>query len=244
MNARESPVALITGAGSGIGRATACLLGTHGYRVVLAGRREAPLQETARGLPTAATPRVKVADVGDPRQARALVDHTVHEFGRLDVLVNNAGEASLHAIGETTTDILDRSYRVNALGPANAIAAAWPVFARQNSGCIVNVSTIGTLDPFPGFFAYASAKAAMNVMVRSCATEGRAIGVRAFAVAPGAVETAMLRANFDEKRVPSASCLAPDDVARVILECVTGARDAENGRVIVVSRRPVTPDAS
>lgn len=228
------PVALVTGAGSGIGRATAILLAARGYRVTLVGRRVETLRTVAARLPISAEPLVIAADVGDAAAARAMIARAVERLGRLDVLINNAGLAPLLPIDRTTAEVLDEVYRVNALGPANAIAAAWPVFSRQRSGCIVNVSTIGTIDPFPGFFAYASAKAAVNLMARSCANEGRAIGVRAFAVAPGAVETPMLRANFSETVLPRSACLAPEEVAAVILDCVEGRRDDQNGNVIPV----------
>ena len=99
---------------------------------------------------------------------------------------------------------------------------------------MVNVSSMATQDPFPGFFAYAASKAALNLMARSCATEGREHGIRAFAVAPGAVETDMLRAAFGEDVIPREQTLDPDTVARVIVECVTGERDAQNGDTIPV----------
>lgn len=231
-----APVALVTGAGSGIGRATAILLAARGYHVALAGRREGPLRAVAAELPASAEPLVIAADVGDAAAARAMVASAADRFGRLDVLINNAGLAPLLPIDRTSAAALDEVYRVNALGPANAIAAAWPHFTRQGSGCVVNVSTMGTIDPFPGFFAYASAKAAVNLMARSCASEGLAIGVRAFAVAPGAVETPMLRALFDERAAPPAACLTPDEVASVILDCVEGRRDHDNGNVIPVTK--------
>ncbi len=232
--ATAAKTALVTGAGSGIGRATARLLVSRGYRVALVGRREAALRQAAKECGEGSL--VIAADVGDAAAARGAVRRAFGELGRLDVLVNNAGVAHLKAIDETTPEILEETYRVNALGPANMIAEAWPVFARQRSGCVVNVSTIGTVDPFPGFFAYAASKAAVNLMARSCANEGGAIGVRAFAVAPGAVETPMLRAHFSEGVFPRDACLSPEDAARVILECIEGKRDAENGGVIVLQR--------
>jgi NAD(P)-dependent dehydrogenase (short-subunit alcohol dehydrogenase family) len=228
-------VALITGAGSGIGRAAAVLFAGAGYAVALAGRREGPLRETA-GLLGSARNLVIAADVADAAQAAGMVDRAAAGLGRLDVLVNNAGYAPNVPIEAHTAELLREVYAVNALGPAVAIARAWPVFSRQRSGCIINVSTLGTLDPFPGFFGYAAAKAAANVMVKSCATEGRAIGVRAFAVAPGAVETSMLRSFVPESVLPADATLRPGDVAGVILACAQGERDADNGRVIVVEK--------
>jgi NAD(P)-dependent dehydrogenase (short-subunit alcohol dehydrogenase family) len=236
MTSDQPRVALVTGAGTGIGRATAMLLAERGCRVVLVGRRAEPLRETAALLVEGAQSLAVEADVGVPEQAMGMIDAAVAHFGRLDVLVNNAGYAPRLPIERTTPQIIEQVYRVNALGPAWAIARAWPVFRRQGSGCVVNVSTLGTIDPFPGFFAYAAAKAAVNLMARSCAKEGRAIGVRAFAVAPGAVETAMFRAAFSETEVTRSACLSPEEVARLIVACVEGEHDARSGETITIQR--------
>jgi len=235
-----APVALITGAGSGIGRALALRLARDGYRLALVGRREESLRQTAdlaRAQPGAPPhdPAVLAADIADSAQAAAVVDATVSRFARLDALINNAGYAPLLSIENTTPEIIDRVYRTNAIGPACAIARAWPTFIRQRGGCIVNLSTMGTHDPFPGFFAYAAAKAAVNLMALSCAKEGAEHNIRAFAVAPGAVETPMLRSIFTEEQIPRSACLTPDDVAAVIADCIAGRRPADNGRVIFLA---------
>ena len=225
-------VALVTGAGSGIGRATAVLLSGRGWRVVLAGRRRGALAETAQSL--AGESLAVPGDVGDAGDAARVVDAAASRFGRLDALVNNAGYAPLLPIEHTTPEVIDEVYRVNALGPAYMIARAWPIFVRRGAGCVVNVSTIGTFDPFPGFFAYAAAKAAVNSMARSCAKEGAPHNIRAFAVAPGAVETSMLRAIIPESSLPRSACLAPEDVASVIVGCIEGDYDSRSGETITL----------
>jgi NAD(P)-dependent dehydrogenase (short-subunit alcohol dehydrogenase family) len=244
MSAR--PVAIVTGAGSGIGRATSLALAKEGYDVALVARGAESLEETARLVQEAApAPGARTlvipADVGDRAAIRAAVNHAGEQLGRLDVLVNNAGLATAVPVGKTDEDTLLRSFDVNAIGPAVAIMAAWPFFERGKSGCIVNISTMGTADPFPGFFAYAASKASVNLMARSCAKEGASIGVRAFAVAPGAVETPMLRSLFDPKKVPPAACLSPDDVAGVILACIKGTRNQDNGKTIFLQKGPGGP---
>lgn len=231
--------ALITGAGSGIGRAVAMALASEGFDLALVGRRRDHLEETARliGADGRTQPRVLVipADVAESVPARQAAESAIQHFGRLDVLVNNAGYAPLASIDRTTPDLLDRAFRVNALGPANLIAAAWPALCRCGGACIINISTLGTRDPFPGFFAYASAKGAVNVMARSCAKEGKAHGVKAFAIAPGAVETPMLRANFSTTQIPPSRALPPEAVADVAVRCVRGEFDARSGDTLFVS---------
>jgi NAD(P)-dependent dehydrogenase (short-subunit alcohol dehydrogenase family) len=230
----EQPVAIVTGAGSGIGRATALMLAERDYRLTLVGRRPEPLLEVSKTIGEKCC-LVIPADVGQAGECEQIVGRTHRQFGRIDVLVNNAGFAPLLAIDHTPPDILDEIFRVNALGPAYLTHFAWPIFVDQKRGRIVNISTLGTIDPFAGFFGYAAAKAAVNLMAKSCAKEGRAPGIKAFAIAPGAVETQMLRANFSEAKLPKSKTLPPERIAAVILECIDGKRDAENGGTIVVN---------
>jgi NAD(P)-dependent dehydrogenase (short-subunit alcohol dehydrogenase family) len=224
------PIAIVTGAGSGIGRATAQLLADNGYAVVLAARSLEGISAVGAGL--TGPSMVYQADVGSPEALSQLVAATLNRFGRIDLVVNNAGHAELQPIDRHSDELIERLYRVNAMGPAWLTAKVWPTMVAQRSGCIVNVSTYGTTDPFPGFFGYAAAKAATNLMARSCAAEGKEFNIRAFAVAPGAVETPMLRSLFDHSLLPGESCLSPVQVAEVIVECALGKRDAENGRTI------------
>jgi NAD(P)-dependent dehydrogenase (short-subunit alcohol dehydrogenase family) len=232
------PTALITGAGSGIGRAAAVMLAARGYQLAIAGRRRDALRETASlcaAVAAAAEVLVLPTDLSEAEAAVRIVDDAVSRFGRLDVLVNNAGYAPRRPLAEHTPRLIDEAYAVNALAPALAIARAWPTFVRQNAGCIVNLSTMSTIDPFVGFFAYAGSKAAVNLQVLCAAREGAAHNIRAFAVAPGAVETAMLRSIASEQECPREMALPPEAIARVIMECIDGVRDAENGGVIVVA---------
>lgn len=238
------PVAIVTGAGSGIGRATALALAREGIRVVLVGRRAEPLDATLDDLPEESEGFIAPMDISDPASGQQMVAAAIGNFGRLDVLINNAAMAPLMPIDASTPDIIQQVYMTNAVGPACAIAAAWMVFKRQHAEgrmspighCIVNVSTLGTDDPFPGFFVYAASKAPLNLMAKSCAKEGREIGVRAFSIAPGAVETPMLRAIFDAKTLPSEHCLTSESVADEILACVTGERDLKNGQTIYMRK--------
>jgi NAD(P)-dependent dehydrogenase (short-subunit alcohol dehydrogenase family) len=243
----QLPVAIVTGAGSGIGRAAAIELARAGYNLVLVGRREQALQETA-DLTVCEEVLCLPADVGDLAQAAQAVSAAAEAFGRIDALINAAGWAQLHSIEASTPDVLRACFAVNTFGPAELIRCAWPWLLRgqgasTTGGCIVNVSSMATADPLAGFFAYGASKAALESLTRSCAKEGagtpgrggrggRAGRVRAFSVAPGAVETPLLRSIVSEKDLPSALCLEPEFVARVITDCALGKRDEDNGQTI------------
>jgi len=235
-----APVCLITGASSGIGRAVALRLAGRGWRLALAARRLGPLEDAVKAARDAGAPDAVAlaADVADLDQARALVRDTVERFGRIDAVVNNAGCGELADIDRTTDDILERDFAVNAIGPGAIISEAWGRFREQRSGRIVNVSTMATDDPFPGFFSYAASKAALNLYAKSCAKEGAEIGVKAFSIAPGAVETSMLRGIFDKDFLPPEATLDPDAIAEVVAQCLVGERDDENGRTILLPSPP------
>jgi meso-butanediol dehydrogenase/(S,S)-butanediol dehydrogenase/diacetyl reductase len=243
----ERPVAIVTGAGSGIGRATAALLAARGWDLVLVGRTAAKIAETEKAIRAGSNRPIEVISLaidlalgGAPRR---VIDDTAARFGRLDALVNNAAIGELSPLRSTTADLLDRTFRANTFAPFELLAAAWPLFertARERAGarpCVVNVSSVAASDPFPGLGVYAATKAALESMTRSIVNERGAIDLRAFSIAPGAVETPMLRSMFDREAIPSAAALDPAVVAAEIAACIAGERDDREGSTIVVRAR-------
>jgi len=231
----QQPVAVVTGAGRGIGRATSIQLAQAGFRLALLARTKTDLAETARRageekcfvLPT---------DVANSSLVDAAVAQTVQRFGRLDAVVNCAGQAPMFFLQDMTDQMWRDVLDINLSSAFYLCRAAWPVFKRQRSGAVVLVSSVAARDPFPGFSAYGAAKAAINSLGWSLSREGADIGVRVHVVAPGATETAMLRDLFSPQQIPTDKTLAPEDVARVIVSCVRGDLVHSSGEVIYLHK--------
>jgi len=232
-----SPAAIVTGAGSGIGREIARLLHAEGYALLLVGRRREALEETAGSLTGESEVAVHPADVADLKAAQDVVDAAVDRFGRLDVLVSNAGYAPMLPIHETGDDEAARIFAINTMGPIAMTRAALRIMLERGSGSIVTTTSVAADDPFPGLSVYGAAKAAMNTLSKGIANEYAEQGIRAFAVAPGAVETQMLRAIVPEDVMPASATLSPEEVARVIVDAALGRRDEPNGSTITVPNR-------
>jgi NAD(P)-dependent dehydrogenase (short-subunit alcohol dehydrogenase family) len=229
----HAPSAILTGAGSGIGQAAAVALAAAGFRLVLVGRRAEALRATAAALPAGAEAIIHPADLTEPGAAAGVIAAAEARFGGVDALINNAGTGDLIPLEKTTPADVERAWRVNTFAPAALILAAWPALARRK-GRIINVSSMASFDPFPGFFAYASSKAGVDMLTISAAKEGAAAGIKAFSVNPGAVETPMLRKSFSEQTLPRDQTLKPEDVAGVIVQLAIGSMDDRNGQRVPV----------
>jgi len=232
--------AIVTGAGSGVGRAVALRLAGAGWCVALAGRTEQTLRQTAEmireqtsnGVDTLVHP----TDVTDATQCDALVGAAEARQGRIDALINNAGYVAMAPLAATDTTMWQRTIDVNLSAAMHLTRAVWPAFRKQRSGVVVNISSMASVDPFPGLGAYAAAKAGLNMLTRVTASEGAELGISAVAIAPGAVETDMLRSLFDDESLPPSATLAPDEVAELVADCVNGERVFEPGGVITIAR--------
>ena len=206
---------MITGASRGIGLATALRFAQGGYDVVIAARHAETLQAAAeRVAATGAKCIPVIADVGTRAGAEAIIAAGVQHFGRVDVLVNNAGFAVLRPIDQTDPADMETSFAINCHGVFHTTRAVWPVMTRQGGGVIVNLSSVASIDPFPGFSVYGACKAWVNIFSKATADEGKKLGIRVYAIAPGAVETQMLRGVLPD--LAAEYVLDPADVAAAI----------------------------
>ena len=190
----NNPVVLITGALTGIGRATALAFTKEGARIVIAGRRDEAGEKLVTELRTSgAEAEYWRTDVRHEEDVRALVDKTVARFGRLDVAVNNAGtEGKPGPVTEQTAESYSATFDTNVLGTLLSMKHELLVMMAQGHGSIVNVSsTYGHLGA-AGASLYAASKHAVEGLTRSAALEAAEFGVRVNVVAPGPIDTAML----------------------------------------------------
>jgi NAD(P)-dependent dehydrogenase (short-subunit alcohol dehydrogenase family) len=185
----DGRVALITGATSGIGRATALRFAQEGARVALVGRSAEALREVAEQVASHDSEAVEIrADVMDEQDARRVVEETLEKFGGLDVLVNAAGIISNGTIENTALDDWDAMMNVNLRSVFHLMQLSVPHLERR-PGNVVNVSSVTGLRAFPGVLAYCVSKAGVDQLTRCAALELAPKGVRVNAVNPGVVVT-------------------------------------------------------
>jgi NAD(P)-dependent dehydrogenase (short-subunit alcohol dehydrogenase family) len=219
-------VVLITGALTGIGRATAFAFAQAGAHVVVSGRRDEAGEALAAELKAlGGSAKYIRADVRHDEDVRALVDQTVAEFGRLDVAVNNAGtEGKPGPVTEQTAESYAATFDTNVLGTILSMKHEMRVMAAQGHGSIINLSSTMGHKGAPGASLYTASKHAVEGLTKAAALEGAVSGVRVNAVAPGPVDTDMLSrftGSADRKTgliagVPLRRAGLPDEIAAAI----------------------------
>ncbi|MFE9407096.1 SDR family NAD(P)-dependent oxidoreductase [Streptomyces sp. NPDC006530] len=182
---RHSRIVVVTGAGTGIGRAAARAFAAEGAHVVAVGRRSERLEETAAGHDRIVPLPADITADGEPERIIRAVSET---YGRLDVLVNNAGVVRGGALGTVTPEMIATQLATNLVAPVLLAQAALP-FLEASGGVIVNVGTSVGQRGWPGNSVYAASKTALETLTRSWAVELAPRGVRVVAVAPGAIDT-------------------------------------------------------
>ncbi|CAM2064168.1 SDR family oxidoreductase [Sulfidibacter corallicola] len=244
----ENRVAIITGGGTGIGKATAALLLAEGARVVINGRREAVLRETARELdPDGRRVRWVAGSVADEQVARELASTAVTEFGGLDLVVNNAGVFKPTPFLDHRVEDFDRYSDIILKGTFLVSQAAIREMTKTGGGSIVNVGSMWAeqaIGATPSS-AYSAAKAGVHALTRNLAIEFADKGIRVNAVAPAVVETPVYETFMSPEQVrevlptfhgfhPLGRNGRPDDVAKAILYLAGLEADWVTGTVLAV----------
>lgn len=216
----KDKVAIVTGAASGIGLATARRFGSEGARVVIADLDPQHSEKAADEMRTAGAPDALgiTCDVADEAAVETAVNETIKKFGRLDVVVNNAGLMVFKPIAEQTGEDFLKILRVDLLGAFYFTRQAFLKMA--SGGVIVNVSSVHAVETTPLVASYAAAKAALVSLTRSASLEGKSLGIRVNAILPGAVDTPMLWENPNIKSGVETINLTdvgkPEDIAAAI----------------------------
>ena len=242
----QGKVVIITGASSGLGEATARHLAARGAKLVLAARRTDRLQALVSEIEAAGGEALAVAtDVVDPAQVQALAEQAKARFGRIDVLVNNAGIMPLAPLAKLKVDEWSRMIDVNIKGVLHGIAAVLPTMQTQRSGHIINIASVAGLKVFSPIGAvYSATKFAVRALSEGLRAEAPE-GVRTTIVSPGAVESELklgssdpdaaagVRAFYDANQIPAES------VARAIAYAIEQSPEVDINEIVL---RPTVQD--
>jgi meso-butanediol dehydrogenase / (S,S)-butanediol dehydrogenase / diacetyl reductase len=243
--------AVVTGAATGIGRATALALARGGYAVALVGRRAEPLQELAEELRDSEGDAIAApADVASPDEAAAAIDAAVKHFGGIDALVNNAGVGDSGPLLEESLEQWEETLRINLTGAFLTTKLALPHLIERR-GAVVNVASVNGILAGPGWTSYCVSKAGLIMLAKCVANDYGRLGVRANAVCPGWVRTPMGDHDMDEmaaaqgtdregayarahRQHPLGRPAQPEEIAAVIAFLASSAAAYVTGATVMV----------
>ncbi len=226
----EGKVAIVTGASSGIGEATAKELGRLGASVVLVARRQEKLESIVASIDAAGGTAISfVADITEPKDLAKMVATATDTYGRLDYAVNNAGATGRGAFLDIKVEDFDHTMNTNVRAVFLAMQAEIPALLESGGGAIVNTASVGGLVGVPNLAPYVASKHAVVGLTKSVALEFATKGIRVNAIAPGGTETAMISSGTKEQKDTLASYSAmkrlaePDEIARGIVYLLADA---------------------
>ena len=235
----KGKVIVITGASSGMGEAAAKHLSALGATVVLGARRADRIEKLAKEIVDDGGKALAFAvDVTQRDQVKKLVDATVEQFGRVDVLLNNAGIMPLSLVESLHVDEWDKMIDVNLKGVLNGIAAVLPYMKEQKSGQIINTSSVAGHKVFRGSAVYSATKFAVRALTEGLRMEVKPYNIRTTIVCPGAVKTELLEHITDadvrqaNEDYVGAVGISPDSFARVVAFAISQPEDVDINEII------------
>jgi len=238
----ENKVVVITGASSGIGAATACLLASKGAKVVLGARREDRLQELVKEIGDNAIYRV--TDVADQQQVHDLLQLAVTTYGRVDVLYNNAGTMPQGNLSDREYDKWQMMLDVNVMGVLHGIGEALPIMKKQHDGLIISTDSVAGHVVYPASAVYNGTKYAVRAIMEGLRQEEKGNGIRSTIVSPGAVRTELVNTIGNAQIQASVSqlmdadeqkglALDPEDIANAVLFAIDQPKHVAISEVLV-----------
>jgi NADP-dependent 3-hydroxy acid dehydrogenase YdfG len=238
MSEIQNKVVIITGASSGLGEATAKRLAKNGAKLMLAARREDRLQElVAKIEQDGGTAKYQITDVSDRSQVEALAKATQQAYGRIDVLVNNAGLMPLSPLDETKVEEWDKMIDVNIKGVLYGVAAVLPIMRSQQSGHIINLSSVAGHKVFAGGTVYCATKFAVKAISEGVRLESHG-QIRSTNISPGAVATELTNTITDEQTANNINqlysvAIDADAIARAITYAIEQPEDVDVNEMII-----------
>jgi NADP-dependent 3-hydroxy acid dehydrogenase YdfG len=235
----KGKVVVITGASSGLGEAAAKHLTKLGATVVLGARRKDRIEKLAKEITDNGGKAFAIAmDVTKRDQVKKMADSAIEKFGRIDVILNNAGIMPLSKMENLHVDEWDKMIDVNIKGVLNGIAAVLPYMKKQKSGQIINTSSVAGHKVFNGSAVYSATKFAVRALTEGLRTEVKPYNIRTTIVCPGAVKTELLEQVTDanvrkaNEDYVGAIALSPDSFARVVAFAISQPEDVDINEII------------
>ncbi|MBE9161131.1 MULTISPECIES: SDR family oxidoreductase [Microcoleaceae] len=238
MSEIQNKVVIITGASSGLGEATAKRLAASGAKLMLAARREDRLKELVDAIArSGGTATYLVTDVTDRAQVESLAQKTLSTYGRIDVLINNAGLMPLSPLDQIKVEEWDQMIDVNIKGVLYGIAAVLPTMRQQKSGHVINLSSVAGHKVFPGSAVYCATKFAVRALSEGLRLESNG-EIRSTNISPGAVATELTTTISDEDTAANINALYEiaidaDAIARAIAYAIEQPADVDVNEMII-----------
>ena len=228
----KDKVAIVTGSSSGIGKAIALRFGQEGAKVVVAARRFQWCEQTVSHIKQHGGEALAIqTDVADERQVERLMTGTVAHYGRIDILINNAGISGGGRLAETSTELFDEVMNINLRGTFFCCRAGFRQMKKQGGGVIINMSSVAGLQAWEGTGVYSASKHGIMALTKSLADEGRPYHIKVSALCPGAVADDMVDATSAD--IERTEKIDPFDVAEAAVYLSTIGKYAVVHQIVI-----------